>query len=88
MNTGGIERASPKAEIEAWCKSRQHISALPRPTGRPIATNASVRPLAKQVKIGTEMQAVFPAPGVFLVVFALLLTNLLSRDMSRPHALA
>ena len=56
--------------------------------GRPIATNASVRPPAKQVKIDTEMQVLFPAQGIFLVVFGLFLTNSLSRDMSRPHALA
>jgi len=56
--------------------------------GRPIATNASVRPHAKQVRIVTEMQVLFPVLGVFLVVFGLFLTNLLSRDMSRPHALA
>jgi len=56
--------------------------------GRPIATNASVCPPAKQVKIGTEMQVLFPALGNSHVVFALFLTNLLSRDMSRPHALA
>jgi len=35
----------------------------------PVATNASVRPPAKHVRIGTEMQVLFPALGVFLVVF-------------------
>jgi len=56
--------------------------------GRPIASDASVRPPANHVRIAAEMQVLFPAPDIFLVVFALFFTNSLSRDMSRPHALA
>jgi len=37
--------------------------------GRPIATDAGVRPPAKQVRIGTEMKAVLPATASFFVVF-------------------
>src|SRR5208283_3843317 len=36
--------------------------------GRPIASNASVCPPAKHWQIVTEMQAIFPAIGVSLVV--------------------
>src|SRR5208282_1652138 len=42
--------------------------------GRPIASDASVCPPAKHLRIASEMQVLFPAPGVFIVVFALFLT--------------
>src|SRR5208282_2978404 len=43
--------------------------------GRPIASNASVCPPAKHVRIVTKMHAVFPALGVVLVVFCRFLAS-------------
>ena len=63
-NTEGTVRLHTKATMASEVTSAEN-----RECPRPIASDASVRPPAKHVKIVTQMQELFPAIGALLVVF-------------------